>query len=54
MTGLLIKDTDEKTLIAAIEKFNKIKWNKKKVQENAKRFSKERFEKELQRYIKTL
>ena len=43
VTGLLINDTDEKTLREAIEKFNKIKWDRKKLQENAKRFSRERF-----------
>jgi len=54
VTGLLINNTDEKTLKNAIEQFNKIKWDKNKIMENAKRFSKERFEKELRIYIKKI
>lgn len=63
VTGILINppsheasegrgDTDEKTLREAIEKFNKIKWDRKKLQENAKRFSKERFIKDIRKCIK--
>ncbi|KKR30353.1 MAG: Mannosyl transferase [Candidatus Woesebacteria bacterium GW2011_GWA1_39_8] len=51
ITGVLINDTDETTLENAIERFNKIKWDRKKLQENAKRFSKERFEMELKEVI---
>lgn len=42
-TGVLISDTDEKTIKEAIKRFNKIKWDKKVLQKNARRFSKEKF-----------
>lgn len=51
VTGLLINDTDEKTLKNAIAKFEKIKWDKKKIQKNAERFSKEKFVKEMRKYV---
>ncbi|OGM59083.1 hypothetical protein A3A75_05465 [Candidatus Woesebacteria bacterium RIFCSPLOWO2_01_FULL_39_10] len=51
VTGILIDDTDEETIKKAVDKFNKIKWDKKKLQENARRFSKERFVKEMKRVI---
>jgi glycosyltransferase involved in cell wall biosynthesis len=51
-TGILINDTDVKSLKSAIEKFEKIKWNKKEIQKNAKRFSKENFEKEIQEFVR--
>jgi glycosyltransferase involved in cell wall biosynthesis len=50
-TGILIDDTDARTLGRAFEKFEKIKWDKKVIQKNAKRFSKDRFEKEFRKYI---
>ena len=52
VTGLLINDTDEKTLREAIEKFNKIKWDRKKLQENAKRFSRERFLRDFRGFVR--
>jgi len=42
-TGILIDDTDEKTIENAINRFNKIKWNKKVLHTNAQKFSKEKF-----------
>jgi glycosyltransferase involved in cell wall biosynthesis len=54
VTGLLINDTDEKTITEAIERFEKIKWDKKKLQENAMRFSKERFEKEIRKIVESI
>lgn len=51
-TGILIDDTDRKTLKAAINKFNKINWDKKNIQNNAKKFSKEKFEKEISDMIR--
>jgi glycosyltransferase involved in cell wall biosynthesis len=51
-TGILINDTDEKTIRNAIKKFEKIKWNKNTLQNNARRFSKKKFEKEIKEYIK--
>ena len=50
-TGILINDTDERTLERAIRRFNKIKWDKEKLQQNAKRFNKERFIRQLRKYI---
>lgn len=44
VSGVLIKDTDEKTIEAAIERFNKLKWNKKEIQKWAEKFSREKFE----------
>jgi hypothetical protein len=35
----------------AIRKFNKARWDKKKLQINAKRFSKERFKKEINKFV---
>jgi len=51
-TGILIDKTDEKTLEQAIKRFEKTSWNKKVLQNNAKKFSKERFIKEIKEYIK--
>ncbi|MBU0570095.1 glycosyltransferase [Patescibacteria group bacterium] len=52
-TGLLINDTDEKTIAKAIKQFNEIKWNKKKLQNNARRFSKERFVADFHRFVQS-
>ena len=52
ITGILINKTDEITIKNAIEKIDKIEWDKKKLQENALKFSKERFEKEIKYFIK--
>jgi glycosyltransferase involved in cell wall biosynthesis len=51
VTGVLINDTDEKTLKDAIERFNKIKWEKTTIQNHAKKFSKERFVKEMKEFV---
>jgi glycosyltransferase involved in cell wall biosynthesis len=53
-TGILINDTDAKTLENAFEKFNKTKWSTSTIQMNAKRFTRERFEKDIQKYIFSL
>lgn len=50
-TGILIDDTDERTIAKAIKRFNKIKWDKKILQNNAKKFSKKRFVEEMRKYI---
>jgi glycosyltransferase involved in cell wall biosynthesis len=47
VTGILINDTDQKTLKKAIGRFNGLKWDKKRIQNHARKFSKERFEKEI-------
>jgi glycosyltransferase involved in cell wall biosynthesis len=46
-TGILINNIDEKTLSQAFVRFNKIKWNRKELQENARRFSRKKFEEEM-------
>ena len=51
-TGILINDTDEETIRKALVRFNKIKWNKKVIQNNAKRFSQEVFEQKIQSFVK--
>ncbi|OGM57287.1 hypothetical protein A2955_04370 [Candidatus Woesebacteria bacterium RIFCSPLOWO2_01_FULL_37_19] len=51
VTGILINDTDEKTLKEAIKRFNKLKWDKAIIQTHAGKFSKERFIKDFRRYI---
>src|SRR5260221_13185216 len=51
-TGILINDTSVKTIKTAIEKFEKVKWDKKTIQNNAKRFSKDNFEKEIKEFVR--
>jgi len=50
-TGILINDTDVDTISQAIERFNKINWNKKILQSWAKQFSEARFKKEIVDFI---
>lgn len=50
-TGILVDETNIDALKKAIEKFNLVKWNKTTIQNNAKRFSKERFNKEIKKFI---
>ena len=54
VSGILIDDTDEKTIRNAIIRFNKTKWNKEKIQALAMKFSRKRFEKEIRNYIASL
>jgi len=51
-TGILINDTDEKTLKLALKRFNGIKWNKEELIKNARMFSAENFVKNIREYIK--
>ena len=51
VTGLLINNTDEKTINDTIKKFDKIKWDKEKLQNQARKFSQERFKKEIVGFI---
>ena len=51
VTGILIDDTDEKTIRDAVRRFNKMKWNKAKLQKQAKKFSKEQFIRRIERVI---
>lgn len=50
-TGILIKDRNKEAIRDAIEKFNRTKWNKKRLQERAKKFSKERFVREIKKFV---
>jgi len=51
VTGVLINGTDEATLGKAIKRFNRIEWDKKRLQRQARRFSKERFEREIKQFV---
>ncbi len=51
VTGLLIKDTDEKTIKEAVKKLDKIIWNRRRIQNYARKFSKERFKKEIKKFV---
>lgn len=46
-TGILIEDTNEKTIEKAMRRFNQIKWKKEGLQKQAKKFSREVFEKRM-------
>lgn len=51
VTGVLIDGTDEKTLEKAMVRFNKIKWNKKQIQKQARKFSRDNFKKGIQKVV---
>ena len=51
VTGLLIGNTDEITIKEAVKRFNGLEWNTEKIQNQAKKFSKERFITDFRRYI---
>lgn len=46
-TGVLVKDASVKEIGEGLKRMEKIKWNGKKLQQWARRFSRERFEKEI-------
>ena len=50
-TGVFVTDLDEKSIKTAIDKVNKTKWDNKVLRENARKFSKERFIKEMKAHI---
>ncbi len=52
VTGVLIDATDEKTIESAIKRLGVIKWNKGKIQDWAKRFSREKFEEGVRKVVK--
>lgn len=52
VTGILINDTDERTIGKAIKRFNKISWSKSKLHQQARKFSKERFTREIKEFVK--
>lgn len=50
-TGLLVDDISLEGLEKVLRKFERIKWQKEEIQENAKRFSRENFEKRITKAI---
>lgn len=52
-TGILIKDTDVKSLKAGMARFNKHKWDKKALQKWSRKFSRKRFEQEMRKVVKS-
>lgn len=50
-TGILIDDLSEETLKNAISKFEKMKWSRDTIISNAKKFSTDRFKKEMLQFI---
>lgn len=53
VTGILISDTNEKTLKSAIKRFENIKWDREKLIANAQKFSKEIFKKEIKSFVES-
>ncbi|HWA52422.1 MAG TPA: glycosyltransferase [Patescibacteria group bacterium] len=51
-TGIFFDELTIDSLSKAISKFEKIKWNKKTIQDNAKKFSKEKFKQKIRSFIK--
>ena len=51
VTGILINDTDEKTLSKTFTRFNKMEWDKEKLRKNAWKFSKEKFKFEIRQFV---
>ena len=54
VTGILIDDTDEETIGKAVKGLESKKWDKNKLQNQARKFSKERFEGQIKEYIEKL
>jgi glycosyltransferase involved in cell wall biosynthesis len=50
-TGLLFDNETPEDIIKAIEKFNTMNWNSRDIREHAKKFSEERFKKEIREFI---
>lgn len=50
-TGILINDTDVATLEKAFKRFNQIKWDKAKLQKQARKFSREKFEEKIRKVV---
>lgn len=51
VTGILIDDTDEKSIEKAMRRFEKIKWNKSVLHKQASMFSREEFEKKIKKVV---
>lgn len=52
VTGVLIDSVDERSLSDGIQKIENTRWNREKLIQNAKKFSKERFKKEMLEFVK--
>lgn len=50
-TGILIDDTDVATLEKAFKRFDEIKWEKEKLQRQAQKFSREKFEEKIRKVV---
>ncbi len=53
-TGILIDDTDVATLEKAFKRFDQIKWDKEKLQRQARKFSREKFEEKIKQVVESL
>lgn len=53
-TGILISEVSEESLEGAMKRFNKVKWNKKEIQNRARLFSREVFEKKMKEYVEKI
>lgn len=54
VTGILINDTSIETIKTALKRFNSVKWDKKKLQYHAQKFSKERFVREIKEFVRKI
>ncbi len=52
--GILIDDTSEEAIEEGIRRFNKIKWNRRKIMEWAKRFDRKEFERGIKKVVNDL
>ena len=50
-TGILIDDTDVETIRKAMERFNRMKWEKAVLQRQARKFSREKFEERIRKVV---
>jgi glycosyltransferase involved in cell wall biosynthesis len=51
VTGVLINDTSEKAIGKAVRRVLEHKWDRKKLQQQARKFSREKFEREIRRVV---
>ncbi len=51
VTGILIDDTDEETIGKAVKKLKSKRWDKNKLQNQARKFGKERFKREIRKFV---
>jgi len=53
VTGVFINDTSEETIEGAVQKVLKTKWNREKLRAQAKKFSRQRFEREIKKICRS-